>query len=188
MTAEEFAAEKYDLPDSGRWVELIAGRVVTLPPPDVGHGNIVLNFSKALAAHLQSLVDAEPGYACFELGLLVTRNPDTVRFPQISYYTEGDRFAQSEDIYSQDRPALVVEITSTHDRRRGMPGRVREYHDWGIDTVWVADPIGQQVHLHRRGRPATRLDATGTLSGDPILTGFRIGVADLFADPEWWRS
>ena len=82
LSAEEFAEQKFDFGDGGRWVELVAGKVVSLEPPNAAHGTTVLNLSKALARYL---LEAPDGYACFELGLLVARDPDTVRCPALSY-------------------------------------------------------------------------------------------------------
>ena len=51
LTAELFAAQRFDLPDDGRWTELVAGRVVALGPPEPIHGTVVLNLTKALGQH-----------------------------------------------------------------------------------------------------------------------------------------
>lgn len=186
LTAEEFAARKDELPDGGRWVELIEGRVVTYDPPDVAHGNVVLNFSKQLATNLESA--AEPGYACFELGLIVGRDPDTVRVPQVSYYQRGELFTQTDQLVTQVRPTLVIEIASTNDRRRDMASRVQEYLQWGVERVWVIDPIDERCHLHTIGRPAAQLAAAEFLSGKPFFPEFEIRVQDLFTEPAWWRG
>ena len=186
LTAEEFAATKYELPDGGRWVELIAGHVIALQPPSDVHGNVVLNFSKALAEHFQS-ADV-PGYACFDLGLVIARNPDTVRVPQVSYFTGGDRFAETDAMITETRPALVVEVASTNDRRRQMGTRVRDYLQWGVKRVWVIDPVELFCSMHRLGRPVKRLSAGEMLSGEPLPTEFCMSVSDLFAEPKWWRG
>ena len=81
MTAEEFIEQRFEFPEAGQWSELEAGQVVHLQPPDVDHGTVVLNLSKALAEFAQSTAR---GYACFDLGLQLRTNPDTVRFPAIA--------------------------------------------------------------------------------------------------------
>src|SRR5690242_16829515 len=107
LDAEQFAEQKYDLPEGGRWTELVSGKVVVLSPPDDAHGNIVRNLSKSLAdyAHQSQL-----GYACFELGLIVSRCPDTVRCPAACYFTSGERFAEADKAVTDACPAVVVEI------------------------------------------------------------------------------
>ncbi|MBT6154365.1 MAG: Uma2 family endonuclease [Planctomycetaceae bacterium] len=186
LTAEEFATEKDELPDGGRWVELVEGQVITYQPPDVMHGNVVMNLSKQLADSLQAAENA--GYACFELGLVVARNPDTVRMPQVCYYQSGERFAETDAVVTEQRPTLVVEVASTNDRRRDMAARVSEYLRRGVERVWVIDTVDFQCIVHTAGQPAEQLTAHDTLSGGPILPDFQMCVEDLFTEPKWWQG
>src|SRR5262245_27077764 len=149
LTAEQFIAGRDELPDGGRWTELLAGKPVTLSPPTIEHGTAVLNLSKALAGHSQQ---GQGGYACFELGLVIARNPDTAHFPAISYFTSGPMFAEADRTITESRPALVVEVASTNDRRRGIDQRVANWLDWGVTLAWVVDPLARQVHAVEKGR------------------------------------
>ena len=185
MTAAEFAERRPDLPDSGRWTELVAGETRVLHPPDPKHGNVVLNLSKSVAA---ALTPASPSYAAFDLGVPTRRDPDTVRFPAMSVYTTGSRFAAVDLVVAEERPVLVVEVASTNDRRRTVAERVYEYHGLGVDTVWVADTHGEAVTvLPRDGNPVT-VSGTERLRDVFLLPGFEVVVADLFADPAWWHG
>ena len=130
MSAAEFSARRFDLPDGGRWTELIAGEPKTMHPPDDKHGDVILNLSKAVAGILTPESRAFPG---FEIGIQTARNPDTVRFPAMSLFTKGERFSDIETAISREVPVLVVEIVSTNDRRTTIAERVFEYHGLGID-------------------------------------------------------
>ncbi len=125
LTAEEFAAREGEDDFETRWSELVGGRIVSLEPPAPEHGAIVFNFAKAIAKYLQQAQD-EKGYAGFETGLVVARNPDTVRRPPVSFFVTGERFAELDSRLTETRPALIVEVASTNDRRRAMrrTGRV----------------------------------------------------------------
>jgi Uma2 family endonuclease len=182
LTAEQFIEQRYELPDAGQWAELAQGVPVFLQPPDVDHGNVVLNLSKAFATHVQG---AGEGYACFDLGLIVKRRPDTVRFPAASYFLTGPRFAEADKEVTDTAPALAIEMASTNDRRKDMTDRVLAYHDFGTPVVWVIDPRQRQVHVCVRGERPGVLEDGETLSGDPTLRGFRISLADLFQAPLW---
>jgi Uma2 family endonuclease len=186
LTAEQFAERKHELPDGGRWVELIAGEVTTLDPPDTAHGDAILNFSKAIAGYARQ-PGASPGYACFELGLVTARRPDTVRCPAVSWFAGSD-FAESDKIITDAPPLLVVEIASTRKRRMQLATRVREYLDRGTAAVWALDPVEQQVHICRRDQPAELLGRDQPLLDDSTLPGFSVAVAGLFAEPTWWRG
>ena len=184
MTAEEFVAGREELPDCGRWIELAAGYLVTLSPPSVEHGTTILNLSKALARHTQA---HRAGYACFELGLLVKRRPDTLLFPAVSYFSSGPMFAETDKIVTEARPSLVVEVASTNDRRRGMEQRAAGWLDWGVSAVWVLDPQQKQAHVVEQGRGGQRLAEHQELLGNSVLPGFQIRIADLFKEPAWAR-
>lgn len=188
LTAEQFVMQRDDLPEGGRWVELIEGHIVRLEPPDEAHGTTVLNLSKAIADHLQRVGCPDSGYAGFDLGVVVARNPDTVRFPAISFFVGGERFAEVERSLTETRPALVVEIASTGMRRRNISERVADYHGCGIETVWVVDTVERETHVARIGGGVKRLAEHQSLSGSPVLSGFRVRVSDLFTEPAWWRS
>lgn len=185
MTAVEFAERRYELPDGGRWTELVAGETKCLHPPDDKHGDIVLNLSKAVAG---SLSPTDATYASFEVGLLTMRNPDTVRFPALSVFTSGDRFAGIDEIFVRDVPALVIEIVSTNDRRTTIAERVYEYHRLGVDKVWIADPHSQAMTVLRRESAPMTFSGDERLSDFALLPGFEMRARDLFAVPVWWQG
>lgn len=182
LTAEEFAAREPDDDLAQRRMELVAGRLVPQEPPDTLHGTFVLNLTKALAQHLQRSPD-EPGYACFEIGLIVARNPDTVRRPPVAFFVGGERFAELDRPMTVTRPALVVEIASTNERRRLMRERVESYLNWGIHTVWVADTAERAVHLVEQGRPTRIFGGEQSVPGGRAIGDFRVRVRDLFEEP-----
>ena len=184
-TAEEFALKRYNLPDGGRWTELIAGQPVALSPPDDKHGTVVLNLSKKLAEFAQR---ERVGYACFEVGLVLSRAPDTVRCPPISYFTRGDLFAESDRDITLERPTLVVEIASTNDRRQNMADRVQSYLTWGVPITWVIDTAGRTVHVFVPGEHPWQLSKEENLTGSGDLAAFEIPVAELFQEPSWWQA
>lgn len=180
LTVEQFVAQREELPDGGRWTELLAGRLFTLQPPTIEHGTAVLNLSKALAEFVQR---ERGGYACFDLGFVVARNPDTLRFPAVSFFVDGPLFAEADKVVTEARPALVVEIASTNDRRRNMKQRVAGWLDWGVSTVWVLDPQAKLIHTSGRDRPGQQFAVHQTLYGGSVLSGFRVSVAELFKEP-----
>ena len=184
LTAGQFLDQRFDLPEAGQWAELVEGIPICFQPPDLDHGNALLNLSKALAQFIQQ---SDRGYACFDLGLLVARNPDTIRFPAVSYFVEGPRFAESDKPFTETIPALIVDMSSTGDRREQMPGRVAQYLAWGVCSVWVVDSRARTVDVTRAGAESLRLSGPETLHGGSELAGFAVRVAALFAEPEWWR-
>lgn len=172
------------LAEGDRWIELVGGRLVRLEPPDEVHGDVVRNLSRPLAAFLKSSPDI---YACFELPLILQREPATVRCPAISCFQSSDRFGESDKLVTDTVPVLVIEVASTNDRRDGMSERVKGYLDWGVPAVWVVDPVTRHVHQFHPPARGIMLKETQTLQGAPILSGFELPVCDLFQLPKWDR-
>jgi Uma2 family endonuclease len=181
MTVDQFLAQREEMPEGGQWAELHAGVPVFLEPPDVDHGTVVLNLSKALATYFHQV---EAGYACFDHGLHVAQQPDTVLFPAVSLYLTGPRFAELDNPVTTTVPALVVEILSTPDRKQGIELRLAQLLHWGVPSIWMIDPSAQMVHVwDRQGEQL--LSANNVLENVAVLPGFRVPVAELFAVPEW---
>ncbi len=185
MTASEFAARRHELPDGGRWTELVAGETKNLHPPDDKHGDVVLNLSKAVASALRP---SDAVHASFEAGILTTRNPDTVRFPAMSVFSAGDRFAGIDAVYVTEVPTLVVEVVSANDRRTSIAERVYEYHRLGARAVWVADPVSRAVTVLWRHAPPVTYREEERLSDFALLPRFEIKTRELFTVPEWWQG
>lgn len=190
MTLEEFLDARFDLPESGQWAELDQGEVVLLQPPDLEHGNTILNLSKSIAAWTASSEAQAAGcaYACFDLGLLLSEGPDTVWFPAVSFFAGGERFEESDKLATTTIPRLVVELASSAERRGQMASRVARYLDWGVPVVWVIDPRARTVHVIGRDREPQQLGEQDELSGATLLPGFRMSVAKLFEEPVWWKG
>lgn len=185
MTASEFAAHRHELPDGGRWTELVAGETKILHPPDDKHGDVVLNLSKRIAL---SLRPTDSVFASFEAGVLTVRNPDTVRFPAMSVFSAGPRFAEIDTVYVTEVPALIVEIVSTNDRRTSIAERVYEYHRLGVGTVWIADPLSRAVTSLRRNAPPVTFRDDERVSDFTHLPRFEMPARDFFAVPDWWQG
>ncbi|MEO1994028.1 MAG: Uma2 family endonuclease [Planctomycetaceae bacterium] len=186
-TAEDYAARRSELPEGGRWHELDAGRPVLLTPPDDRHGDVIRNLSLALATYLQT-PNSSTGYGCFELGLRIARAPDTVLFPAVSCFTGDALFAESDNIFTDARPTLVIEIASSNDRRRGIAQRVKAYHNMGIADVWVVDPATKTINVLPCGRSLQAFRSGQTLPGGRALPDFELDVDRLFEPPGWWTT
>lgn len=174
-----------ELQEGERWIELSAGRLVRHDPPDVAHGNVVRNLSRALAVHIRQRPET---VACFELGLVMSRNPDTVLCPAVSCFPLPAGFAEADKLISESVPRLVMEVASTNDRRTDLAQRVQGYLAHGIVGVWVFDPAAREGHVFSRSEAARRYRESETLHDAHGLPGFALPVAEVFADPAWWSA
>lgn len=179
VTAQQFLEM---LQDGERWIELVRGRLIRLSPPDEVHGNVVRNVGAALGERFRK----EPGlFACFELGLIVGRDLDTVRCPAISCFAIEGGLQELDLLVTERVPELVVEVASSNDRREAMSARIRAYQEWGVSAVWVFDPESRHAHVMVQGQLPRMLKENERLIGHPTVPGFGMLVDDAFADPRW---
>lgn len=175
LTAEEYGR----LPDDGRLTELVRGRVVELNWPFTSHGYYINLVACLLAEFIKQhrLGRIVGGGA----GLVTQRDPDTVRGPDVAFYSYG-RIPRRPlpKGYCPNSPELVVEVRSPSDRWKGILQKVAEYLSADVLTVAVVDPESQRVHVYSADKEATILNNTDRLTFPDILPGFDVGVGSLF--------
>lgn len=186
LTAEEFWQRRDDLPEGGRGCELVRGEVFAYPPAGVPHGNAVLHLSKRLAAWAQAR-GPSAGATCFEMGLLVARDPDTLYFPAVSHFPECGPFELSDSVWTDLTPQLVIELASDTDRRRAIAAKQLHYAKLGVREIWIIDTVEQALSVIANGGSPRVLRGTETFADSVVLSDFTIPVAALFAEPTWWN-
>ena len=176
MTAEEFFLTEE--PEPGRY-ELVQGEIVSMPPPGLRHGEVQMNVGFAIKAYL---LTNRIGRVVTESGAVVERDPDTVRGPDVSYYSqERLPFGKEVVAYHDEVPDLVAEVVSPDDTKKELKAKVREYLAAGVRVVWVVDPDDRTVTVFTEPTKSTVLEADATLTCEGVLPGFACRVADLFA-------
>jgi Uma2 family endonuclease len=159
--------------------ELVGGRIVRMTPTNPTHGRIEVNVAAALRAFVrtQNLGVVMAG----EVGVFTTRNPDTVRAPDVLFLShERDARRTRRDGFLDVAPDLVVEILSPTDRPEAVRRKLVEYFAAGVRLAWVIDPANCTVSVHRvRGEPLS-FAAGDVLSGDDVLPGFLLPMDDVF--------
>ena len=82
-------------------------------------------------------------------------------------------------------PDLAAEVVSPNDTAREVNRKVREYLRGGVRVVWLVYPDEAEVQVRTPGGDDRTLTRGDTLTGDPVVPGFALPLADLFppADP-----
>lgn len=182
MTAEEFFDWVHSPGNEDRFFELERGEVVEMPPPTTRHGFVCANISRLLGNFAVAL---RKGYVCTnDSGVIVERNPDTVRGVDVTYY-EGNvqTVADVEPKYATVPPVLAVEVLSPSDRKTRTFRRVAELVRMGVKQVWLVDPEARTLAIYRAGAEPERLTAEHELDAREVLPGFRCPVAAFFDAP-----
>ncbi|MBI1766680.1 MAG: Uma2 family endonuclease [Acidobacteria bacterium] len=77
-------------------------------------------------------------------------------------------------------PDFVVELRSGTDRLKPLQAKLEEYIENGAQLGWLIDPYKRKVYVYRPGTPVERFDEPETISGEPLLPGFVLPVAQLW--------
>ena len=134
ITAEELL----QLPDDGKKYELVRGELIEMTPPGLRHGNVQGRIYYFL---LQFLLNHPIGTPFIESGAITERDPDTVRGPDVSYYSSERLSLNSIPIgYHTQSPELCAEVLSPSNTKRDIATKILEYFAADVRMVWVVDP------------------------------------------------
>ncbi len=174
MTIAEFIA----IPDDGIRRELVRGRIVTIPQPKPIHGFVCMEIGARLRDFVKS---RNLGRVATESGMITDRDPDSMRGPDISYYSYiRVPPGTVPDQYLDVRPELVVEVLSTFDRWPRVLEKIVEYLDAGVLAVCIVDPEMQTVEIHTANQKVRHLVRSDELTLPEVLPEFRCKVSELF--------
>jgi Uma2 family endonuclease len=181
MTAEEFCEWVQRPENDNRWFELVRGEVIELPAPQKPHGVVCMNVGRLLS---NAAFEQGRGYlACNDTGVILARDPDTVRGPDIAYYEDAATWAEVHPKYGEVPPRLAVEVLSSTDRYSRITEKVNDYLNSGVELVWLIEPELKSVTVCRVGRQPQILREADEITGENVLPDFRCKVSDFFRMP-----
>jgi Uma2 family endonuclease len=175
LTVEEYAR----LPDDDAFSdELVRGRVVRYPRPETFASIVATKVTHRMYEFVKEhgLGEVLPG-----VGVILSRDPDTVRGPRVSFYSTERVPAERFDALYWGAPDLAVEVLSSTSLAADVMERVVDYLDAGVRSVQVFDPRTRSVTVYRADGTARLLRGDAVLEGDDILSGFRLPIADVFS-------
>ena len=175
LTGEAFA--RLDIAER---CELVAGRIVLMPPPpNYDHSEIVANVCSLLHTFVKANQLGHVGAG--EAGLYTEFDPDTVRGADVLFISNERRSQRDpEKTYLDVAPNLIVEVLSPSNHPADMIAKMREYFAIGVELVWLVDPPMRRVQAHRSLTNAQVFNENDTLTADDILPGFAVRVVQFF--------
>jgi Uma2 family endonuclease len=107
-----------------------------------------------------------------------------VRIPDVSFVSWGRLPARRVPTTPIPRlaPDLAVEVISEGNTKREMERKLREYFEAGVLLVWLIDPKARTVAVYTAVDQFIVLGEKQTLDGGPVLPGFSLPLAQLFAE------
>jgi Uma2 family endonuclease len=177
LTAEQYMA----LPeDSFKGYELVRGRLTQVSEPDAKpyHGHRIIRIAQLIANYL----DTNPiAYISGESSVLLARDPDTVRSPDV-FVTRNDHLPPNYDGDIGITPDLVIEVRSPSERPGMLRSKMADYFAAGTTLFWVVERTTRSVIIHRpNAEPVTLSAGTDVVTAEPILPGFSCTLDELFA-------
>lgn len=173
LTIEEFL----QLPNHEH-LELVRGEVVKIMPPSKDHGFIagmivtLLNIWIRQGAH---------GRAGVESGFLLSRNPETVRGPDVYFVSEEKIMVDSNSgAFWTLAPDLAVEVVSPSETAEDIRDKVHDFLTAGTPLVWVVYPRTREVVVHTSDNLSRTYANDDQLEFPDMLPGFSCNVSEIF--------
>ncbi len=170
--------EVFEMPPNGRY-ELVQGKVIEMSPTGFEHGWLAVNVASEFHTfvkrhHLGIVLGAETGF-------ILSRNPDTVRGPDVAFVT-AERAARQKNTekFFDGPPDLAVEVVSPTDRAADIEEKIQDYLRAGTRLLLVIYPRTKTIAVYRPHKDVKILTLADTLEGYDILPGFSTPVREIF--------
>ena len=166
------------LPEIECRYELVRGELVSVPFSSFEHGEVLGELAVTVREFTRRSGAGRVALGC---GVVLHRNPDTVRAPDLCF-VHSDRFPADfdGDGYLTIIPDLVAEVVSFNDLAEAMQQRIVEWLAAGVRLVWVLYPGTRTVYAYRSETDVRVYTAADTLDGGDVLPGFACAVVTLF--------
>ena len=165
--------------DGSRY-ELSCGELVAMTPVGIRHLIVASKLDRLLGSYVE---EKGLGVVGPEGGFYLRRNPDIVRAPDVAFISKARLDKEGiPDKFADFPPDLAIEVLSPDDTATEVQKKVEEYLTAGVPLVWIADPAIQRVTVYRSLQDIKILSADQYLDGGDVIAGFRIKVAEIFAN------
>jgi Uma2 family endonuclease len=118
-------------------------------------------FDSSTGFSLPNGADRSPDVAWVEKARITALAPDPARFLPLA-------------------PDFVIELRSATDKLATLQHKMAEYRDCGVRLGWLIDPQEKRVEIYRVGRPTEYLSQPEQLSGEEVLPGFVLVMAEIW--------
>jgi Uma2 family endonuclease len=174
-------AEFMQLPRDGHNYELVDGDLVDMGNSGMEHGGMGSFLGGLLALHVRQ---HHLGIVC-DSSTAFTLKDGNKRTTDVSFVAR-DRLKglkRPPRGYFQGSPDLVVEILSPNNTIAEIHTKITEYFENGTRLLWVIHPDEKYVLVYSGPEPDRLLRPQDQLSGEAVVPGFTVPVAELFE--EW---
>lgn len=140
----------------------------------VGANGITLLNAHVKPANLGHVAGPNAGYQYPAL------DSGRLKFPDVSFIAAGRMTGGLPKGWASIPPDLVMEVVSPNDEADEVQQKVGQWLAGGVRLVWVVYPEAREVVVHHPDRHSQTLVLGEELTGEDVLPGFRVAVAELF--------
>jgi Uma2 family endonuclease len=155
--------------------------IMTPPGPRTGRRNETITTSLGIWARQDGRGVAFGALTLFHLPNGAKRAPDAAWLRREKW---GALTEEQQEMVAPLCPDFVVELMSPSDRRpyrfRMVQAKMEEYLANGAQLGWLIDPFEKKVYVYRPGKPVECFSDPETMSGDPVLPGFVLRMAEVW--------
>jgi Uma2 family endonuclease len=170
-----------DLDERDRLYEVVNGTKVE---KKVGAPEVLL--ANELHRFLAPFARPEFGWSFIEMSFDLPqvgneRKPD-LAFVSYARWPRDRRFPRANAM--PIAPDLAVEVVSPYELTWATLTKVEEYFTAGVVQVWLVFPHIERLYLYTSPTTVRILSRADELTGEPVLPGFRLPLANLFPPPD----
>lgn len=153
------------------------GELVIIPPTGWETGN----RNSRLTQRLGNWADADGTGLAFDssTGFKLPNGAD--RSPDASWVSRERLAVLNPDPskFLPMAPDFVVELRSATDSLKKLQQKMHEYINNGVRLAWLIDHQNQRVEIYRSGQEVEILQSPTSLSGEDVLPGFVLDLAQI---------
>lgn len=174
LTVDEYLS----LPETKPASEFADGQLVQKPMPSLKHGMLANEIGALLR---ESLRPRRRGVVAVEVRFL-DRPSARAYIPDVSVLL-SDRVPEAALAGGAVElpPDLAIEILSPDDRAGDVLEKIAFYRSIGVSLVWIIDPDQETLTACRRDGTVSVHRAAEVIDARPVLEGFQLDLATLFA-------
>lgn len=167
------------MPNNGHRYELLGGELRKMAPAGQKHGRIIINITTPLDQYVRAN-QLGAVYAA-ESGFQLTRNPDTVRAPDVAFVS-SERLAKLGEVegYWPGAPDLAVEVIFPSDSYADVEDKVFDWLTAGSRLVIVVNPRKRAVTLYKSLSEISVLTEGDTIDANDVVPGWKLPVRNVF--------
>jgi Uma2 family endonuclease len=107
-------------------------------------------------------------------------DPNLIRRPDIAFVAADRAATIPPQGHVRIAPDLAIEVISPTNTINVFEEKLSDYRSADVKLVWEVNPTLRYVRIHRPNRTTLLLEEDEILSGEGVLPGFSVKVAELF--------